>query len=162
MHVKFLMGALALTFLPAIANASDKSDGCGLGWMVTKRTSLMATSTRATTNYFVPPTFGMTSGTLGCAQHSFVQKEIPAVEFMAANQESLSVEMAMGSGEYLHGFAKSLGCSDAAVGDLGRVSQDHYEMIFDAVDSSPIDSYKRFKAAAMQDAVLTAECKVLS
>lgn len=51
------------------------SDGCGLGWEVTGEKTMLATTTRGTTNAFVPPTFGMTSGTIGCETHRFVQKK---------------------------------------------------------------------------------------
>ena len=44
------------------------SDGCGLGSEVTQKKSLLATTTRGTTNGTIPPAFGMTSGTIGCDQ----------------------------------------------------------------------------------------------
>ncbi len=109
--------------------APDKGDGCGLGWQVTQKRTLIATTTRGTTNAFVPPTFGMSSGTLDCEQHSFAKNEQPAVIFAATNQESLAIEMAAGRGEYLDAFARTMGCDGASVSEFGRHAQKNFSVI---------------------------------
>ena len=63
---KLLLTVATLTVLSPIAHARATLDSCGLGWEVTDKKTYTATTTRATTNFFVPPVFGMTTGTLGC------------------------------------------------------------------------------------------------
>ncbi|MFM8315218.1 MAG: DUF3015 family protein [Deltaproteobacteria bacterium] len=58
------------------------TDSCGLGWQVTQKKSFLATTTRGTTNAFVPPTFGMTFGTIGCDKHSFAKNMVIRAVFI--------------------------------------------------------------------------------
>ncbi|MBK9038693.1 MAG: DUF3015 family protein [Bdellovibrionales bacterium] len=60
-----IIGAIMLAF-PLVSQAKDTMDGCGLGWEVTDSETMIGTTTRGTTNMFVPPAFGMTTGTIGC------------------------------------------------------------------------------------------------
>lgn len=106
-----LIASLALGSFAAFAD--DSSDGCGLGWQVTKKKTFSATTTRGTTNSVVPNTFGMTSGTIGCEQHSLVKADMKPLHYADANYENLMTEIAQGQGEYLTGFAASMGCSSA-------------------------------------------------
>jgi len=89
---------------------SAGSDSCGLGWQVTKKKTFSATSTRGTTNSVIPPTFGMTSGTMGCEQHGLVKADMKSLHFADANFENLMAEIAEGQGEYLTGFIQMMGC----------------------------------------------------
>ena len=133
------------------------TDSCGLGWQVTQKKSFLATTTRGTTNAFVPPTFGMTFGTIGCDKHSFAKNEQAGVTFALANQENLSIEMAQGEGEYVAGFAQALGCQD--VGAFAQMAQVHYTDIVKD-NGSAVDLYKNVKHQISQDAVLSASCGV--
>ena len=135
---KFILASLiaALTALPALAK--DDSDSCGLGWQVTQKKTMSATTTRGTTNGFVPPTFGMTSGTIGCAKHDFAKKDQAAVIFASANFEPLMMEMAQGQGEYLTGFARTMGCSDAAVGEFSRAMQKNFNQVSSSKNSAEL------------------------
>lgn len=101
-----------LVSLSSVALAGSDSDSCGLGWQVTQKKTFSATTTRGTTNSVVPPTFGMTSGTIGCAQHGLVKLDKKQLHYADANFENLVAEMAQGQGEYLAGFASTMGCSD--------------------------------------------------
>ena len=118
----------------SIAFAEDKSDGCGLGWQVTKKMSMVATTTRSTTNSIIPNTFGMTSGTLGCARHSVVLKDKAPQHFVEANYETLLVEMSMGQGEALQAFSQVLGCDSKA---LGQMVQENYSAIVPRAGVTP-------------------------
>ena len=133
------------------------SDSCGLGWQITQKKSFAATTTRGTTNAFVPPSFGMTSGTLGCDKHSFVKNEEAGVMFAFANQEPLAIEMAKGEGEYVAGFAQALGCSD--VNSFGRMTQNKYTEII-SENGSAIQMYKNIKQQIAQDSDLSSSCGV--
>src|SRR4051812_42927982 len=79
------------------------TDSCGLGWQVTQKKTLSAKTTRGTTNAFVPPTFGMTTGTIGCAQHPLSKRDVEGALYATTNFDELSVEMAEGQGEFLKG-----------------------------------------------------------
>lgn len=104
--------AAVLLAIPTISMARDSFDGCGLGWEVTDKKTVIATTTRATTNNVVPPTFGMTSGTIGCSQFDGIAKaDQEAAVFVAMNFEQLKNELAVGQGEYVDAAAQSFNCS---------------------------------------------------
>ena len=140
------------SFLPLAALAAGEispnagTDSCGLGWKVTDKKSLMGTCTRGTTNSFVPPTFGMSTGTLGCDKHSFAQADTKAVEFVAQNYDTLRLEMAAGEGENLAALARTMGCSDANVDAFGRAVQGSYETVVG--NGSRIELFQNAKQVA--------------
>ncbi|MFM8316618.1 MAG: DUF3015 family protein [Deltaproteobacteria bacterium] len=133
------------------------TDSCGLGWQITQKKSFLATTTRGTTNAFVPPSFGMTFGTLGCDKHSFAKNEEAGVTFAMANQENLAIEMARGQGEYVAGFAHALGCKNVEA--FGQMAQNHYEQIV-RESGTAVEMYQNVKAQIKQDASLSASCGV--
>jgi hypothetical protein len=114
--MKTLIGLVVLFLaLAPLAHANGGgSDGCGLGWEITQKKSFLATSTRATTNAFIPPTFGMTTGTLGCDKHSIAKRDEAGVNFVASNQDNLLMEISMGQGEHLDALARELGCGNSS------------------------------------------------
>jgi opacity protein-like surface antigen len=140
----FAAGAAA----PAAAGGGNPTgtDGCGLGWQVTKDKTMLGTTTRGTTNGFVPPTFGMTSGTIGCDQHSIAQNEHDSAAYAYNNFDSLKSEMAAGQGEILSGFAASLGC-DAQT--LGSMTKAQYKTLVNE-KTSAIDMYMGVKSLVAQ------------
>ncbi len=145
----YVLMALSLLPLCSFANQGGQSqtpggtDSCGLGWQVTNKKTLMGTCTRGTTNGFIPPTFGMTSGTIGCDSHSFAKNEQTGLEYAVSNRDSLSLEMAAGTGEFLTGFAQALGCQDAS--SFGQKMQQRYESIFTSDKTSGIEMYENVK-----------------
>lgn len=125
------------------AFADDTSDGCGLGWQVTKKKTFSATTTRGTTNSVVPNTFGMTSGTIGCEQHSLVKADMKPLHYADANYENLMTEIAQGQGEYLAGFAAAMGCSSE---DFSSALQSNFSEIVEG--KTPADLVKKAKSIA--------------
>lgn len=119
----------AIAMMSSAAFATDSSDGCGLGWQITQDKTLIATTTRGTTNAFVPPTFGMTSGTIGCDQHDFAANEMEGATYAATNFEMLKHEMAQGQGETLAAFAQTLGCDAQVSPVFGHMTQAHFSQI---------------------------------
>lgn len=119
------------------AHAEDQSSGCGLGWMIFKKNSLVSSSLRATTNAFALNTIAMTVGTSGCAKHDIVMKEKEALYFAEANYQKLINEMAEGKGEHLQAFAKVLGCDSKTAARAGGVFQRQYETIFTSDQVQP-------------------------
>lgn len=140
------------SFLPLAAFAAGDispnggTDSCGLGWQVTQKKSLMATCTRGTTNGVVPPTFGMSTGTIGCESHPISKNDTKAVEFVATNYDSLRLEMAAGQGENLAALARTMGCADASVDSFGRAVQGQYETVVG--NGSRIEMFQNAKNVA--------------
>lgn len=141
----------------AVAGEPD-TDGCGLGWQVTAKKTIIASITRGTTNSIVPPSFGMTSGTLGCAQHPFTKRDEQAAVYAMTNFDSLTIDMAEGKGEYLEGFARTLGCQDQALGEFSRMTQSNYRSISEGGKASAVKMMNHVKDQIRQNPVLSAAC----
>jgi hypothetical protein len=135
MRILMVLGALFLAFS---AHGEDKSNGCGLGWKVAPQTSLISSYTRGITNFTTSSTSGMTSGTSGCDHHSIVNNDKKDIHFAEANYHSLMIEMAKGQGEFLNGFAMTLGCGPSEASQFAEISQKNYDRLFPAKDSNPI------------------------
>lgn len=142
--MKLLSLFVLVALLSTQSFARDTSSGCGLGWEVTDKKTLSATSTRNTTNATVPNTFGMTSGTLGCEQHGFVLENRAPEHYAEVNYEVIVAEMAQGQGETLSTFASLLGC-DADM--ASKLSQSNYESIVKA-NGTPAQLITDFKQTA--------------
>jgi hypothetical protein len=135
----------AVVALAGFANAQDKFDGCGLGWQVTDKKTYLATTTRATTNAVVPPTFGMTSGTIGCDRfEGFAANEKQNAEYVAKNFEAIRSELAVGAGEYVDATAQSFNCDSKSFGS--HIQQNYNTVVTPAQDG--IELYNNLKAAA--------------
>lgn len=133
-------------------------DGCGLGWQVTDKKTIIASVTRGTTNSVVPPSFGMSSGTLGCAKADFSKRDQEGVVYALSNYEPLSIDMAQGHGEYLEAFARTLGCNDAVVDAFGRMTQAKYGVISAGGKATPVQAYRNLKRQIQADPVLSRGC----
>ncbi|MCO4792212.1 MAG: DUF3015 family protein [Bacteriovoracaceae bacterium] len=107
--IKILM-LLTILSMSAQSFAKDSSSGCGAGWYILKKNSLVSSSLRATTNAMLLNTLGMTFGTSNCSQHSIVKTEKEAIHFAEANHHQLMLDISRGSGEYLSAFNEILGC----------------------------------------------------
>lgn len=130
--------AVSCLLTTSTAFAADKSDGCGLGWQITSKTTFSATSTRGTTNGFVPPTLGMTSGTLGCAQHGLVENDRESLNYVATNFDAIKFEMARGEGHKLAALAETMGCRSAGA-TFGTTVQNNYGSIVSNHAVSPVE-----------------------
>lgn len=108
------------------AGGQPTIDGCGLGWQVTDSRTMIGTTTRGTTNAFVPPSFGMTSGTIGCDQIPFAKNEQEAATFVASNYQTLKSELAVGHGEYVSAMIESFGCASGQVPAISAKIQKNY------------------------------------
>jgi len=142
----------------SVAQAEDQSSGCGLGWKVTQRMSLVSSSIRSTTNEFLPNTFSMTSGTSGCAQHEIVKNDAKAVEFAVMNYDSLVQEMAEGRGEYLKSFGQTLGCNSAALDRFNGFTQARYHSISEQSGGDSIRFYQAVRTEMQGDQILGKSC----
>ena len=130
--------------------ARDTFDPCGLGWSVTDKKTMSATSTRGTTNATVHPTFGMTSGTMGCDKfEGFAANEIQNAQYVASNYDMIRTELALGSGEFASAAltnADTLSCGQEKV--LNYVQENFEQVVTSAKDG--VELYKNLKAASNQ------------
>ncbi len=98
---KILVSIAAVAALSTAGMATvNNQTGCGLGSQIIKDdSSAVMLALQATTNgIFGNQTFGITSGTSGCKRAQLVLNE-RAAEFVAANMDQLSREIAIGQGE---------------------------------------------------------------
>lgn len=136
----------AVVALSAASHARSNFDSCGLGWEVTDKKTYLATTTRATTNAFVPPTFGMTSGTIGCDRfEGFAANEKQNAEYVAKNFEAIRSELAVGAGEYVDATAQSFNCDSKSFGS--HIQQNYNNVVAPAQDG--IELYNNLKTAAV-------------
>lgn len=111
-RVVLATGAVLLFSGAAFAGSAANNTGCGLGSQVfgnSADNSVLLQVLQATTNGTSGnQTFGISSGTLGCEKPaSFVANE-RAMEFLTANMDAVSKDMAMGQGESLETMAELL------------------------------------------------------
>lgn len=135
--MKLVILCLSIITAGLVARAEDKSSGCGLGWKVAPRTSILSSYTRSLTNATTSSTFGMTSGTSGCDNHSIVSNEKQQIHYAEVNYHNLMVEMSQGNGEFLKGFALVMGCSEANINDFTQTAQKNYNNLFPATNAQP-------------------------
>lgn len=141
---KILVSLIAVSAIGSIASAADRLDGCGLGWQVTGKKTYTATTTRGTTNAFVPPTFGMTTGTMGCDKLDIGKNDKEAADYVATNFDSLKSELASGQGEYVTALATAMGCKGSADMIGARLQKNYNSVVAPAVNA--VDLYKGIKA----------------
>ena len=129
------------------------SDSCGMGWQISKDKTILGTTIRGTTNYFLPPSFSMTSGTSGCAPHPIAAKEMEAATFVASNSDSLKGEIAVGNGEYIQALSQALGCGAAS--DLGSFLKGNFSNLSGA---NGFDLYESIRTSIRSNAELSSSC----
>jgi hypothetical protein len=141
------------------AQAADSSSGCGLGWQLAPKTSLISSTTRLLVNATFSSTIAMTLGTSGCAQHSIVKNEFKGIHYAEANRDQLMVEMARGQGEYVDGLAAVFGCQDSQ--KFGSMVQDNYEKVLPSEQTSGPELYHNVKAQIKNHAQLSHSCRYI-
>ncbi len=137
--MKMLLLSSLLVLMPFISQARDTMDGCGLGWEVTSDATMVATTTRGTTNVFVPPTFGMTTGTLGCKKLDLAANETESATYVLNNYANLRQELASGRGEYVEGLFEVMNCKKA-----DQIKENYHSVVSPAQDGA--DLYNNLKA----------------
>lgn len=160
---KYLLLGLAVgmssMLLAGSSFAEDKSSGCGLGWQVTQRNSLLSSMVRNSTNaIFSNNTFGMSSGTSGCAKHSIVQNDKQQIHYAEANHDVLMVEMAQGDGEYLRTFANVMGCAPGSYAYFSQMTKTHYSEIYTNESTSSVEVLNNVQQQIQNDPVLALSC----
>ena len=157
MSLKYLIPVILASLITLPAMADDSSSGCGLGWMVFKKNSLVSSALRATTNAIALNTVAMTSGTSGCAQHSIVKNESRGIHFTEANFEQLKMELAQGQGEFSQGLALVMGC-EGQTERFQNVMQNQYSEIN---AGTPVQFYQNVKKEIGRDNLLAQGCHTI-
>jgi hypothetical protein len=153
-----VVAGFALILGASVSHADDQSSGCGAGWYVTKRNSLLSSLVRSSTNYTFSNTIGMTFGTSGCARHDLVMNDKKEIHYAESNYNNLVVEMAQGGGEHLRGFAAVLGCDPASYEAFSSMTQSNYLRIFSTDGSTPNGLINQVKAQMKNDPSLAFSC----
>ena len=139
--------------------AADSSSGCGLGWAVLKKNSLVSSSLRATTNGIFLNTVAMTFGTSGCAKHSIVQNDAKGMHFTQANYYQLMAEMAQGNGEYVSGLAQAMGCQNVEA-TFAQEMKSSYRDVF-ASGANAVTVYQNVKRQVQNNELLNRNCNII-
>ena len=141
--MKLVLISIVTILLSDVAFA-DSSSGCGLGWQLFRKNSLLSSTFRNTTHAFLPNTFSMTFGTSGCAHHDIVKNEKRGIHFAENNFSELMIDIAKGEGEYLEGFAIATGYKgDMAI--YGEMMQKNFSKIYFDENTDAITMYKNYK-----------------
>jgi hypothetical protein len=152
---------LGLYLAMASAYAGDGSSGCGAGWYIFKKNSLISSSLRATTNaIFLNATFGMTFGTSNCSKHSIVKNDMKAIHFTEYTFAQLKREMAKADGDYFLAMADIMGCGQHTQ-EFGQVVRSNYGAIFNANTKTPVDMVKNLERKIKANQSLSKNCQII-
>lgn len=154
---KILFAIIALASTASFA--ADTSSGCGMGYEIAPKQSLVSSSTRSLVNATFSSSIAMTMGTSGCAKHSIVKNESKGIHFAEANMNQLAVEMARGNGEFVAGFASVFGCQNSQA--FGSMVQAKYESVLPSANTSGVELYNNVKAEIKNNAALSASCSLI-
>jgi len=137
--MKKILTVTAIMALTATAALAHPNTGCGLGTQIIKnQDSVLMQVFAATTNGTSGnQTFGITSGTLGCAKPAkFVSNE-RANEFVAGNMDALALDISNGQGEALSTLATLLNVSNPDT--FASVLQENFDSIYSSENVSSAD-----------------------
>jgi hypothetical protein len=156
--MKLIIGLMALVATTSVF-AADSSSGCGMGYEIAPKQSLVSSSTRSLVNATFSNTIAMTLGTSGCAKHSIVKNDAKGIHFAEANMDQLALEMARGNGEFVASFASVYGCNNTEA--FGSMVQSKYEAVLPASNTTGVELYNNVKAEIKNNAALSASCSLI-
>lgn len=130
MKNKLVIAAL-LSLSPVVAMAAPNNVGCGVGTIIFEGQSGVAPQVLAvTTNGTLGnQTFGISSGTLGCARDGVVANPVKVSMFLDTNLDKLAYDMAVGKGETLESLANLIGVDDAHKAAFYETTKAHFAEI---------------------------------
>jgi len=137
--MKKLLSIAAATTLLTTASFAGANTGCGLGNQVIKnQDSVLMQIFAATTNGTSGnQTFGITSGTSGCAKPAKFVSNDKANEFVAGNMDALALDISNGKGESLSTLATLLNVSNPET--FASVLQTNFDKIYTSSNVSSAD-----------------------
>ena len=136
----------------------DNGPGCGLGklaWMDYGGQKQIAPQVMmATTNgTFGSQTFGISSGTSGCANDGVIIKN-KHMNMASRGFESLAQEMAQGRGEHLASLAALLGVPEEAQPEFFALVQEKYTLLVGSDDTTAVTMLQALQTAMAERPVL--------
>ena len=140
------------------AGNPDNGPGCGLGklaWMDYGSQKQIAPQVMmATTNgTFGSQTFGISSGTSGCANDGVIMKN-KHINLASRAFESLAGEMAQGRGEHLASLATLLGVPEKDQPEFFALVQEKYTLLVGSDDTTAVTMLEALQAAMAERPVL--------
>jgi hypothetical protein len=132
MKTKLIVTALLVLSPLGVAMADPPNNvGCGVGSIIFKGQSGVAPQVlAATTNgIFGNQTFGISSGTLGCAKDGLVSNPVQVSMFLDNNLDKVAHDMAAGRGEALDSLASLIGIDAAHKAAFFAVTKAHFAEI---------------------------------
>ena len=133
----FMSVALSASLVSGAFAAANSNTGCGLGSYLIDKQGLIWNLFQITTNGSTgTQTFGITSGTSGCKSGK-IAMDSRTEEFVAANMDALSQEIAQGRGEHLDTLVELLNVADK---DAFKIAlQDNYNKLYASKDAQSAD-----------------------
>jgi hypothetical protein len=150
---------LLISVLAAVAShayADNNNVGCGWGSMVfdgksDKPSQILAATTNGT---FGNQTFGISSGTAGCAQNATVKSYAAVSTFMTANIDKVAHDMAVGKGESLNTLASLMGMSDTDEAVFANMVKKNFSVIFPDTKTTSEQALQSLSGLMSKDARL--------
>lgn len=129
---KIILSALVGVMYVGSATAAPNNVGCGWGSQIFEGkggafNSVMAVTTNHTSG---SQTFGISSGTAGCAKDGVIQKYAAADAFMGNNVDKVARDMSVGQGEALETLADAMGIKDADKARFFEVAKANFDAIY--------------------------------
>ena len=129
--------ALSASLVSGAFAAANTNTGCGLGSLIIDKQGILWNLFQVTTNHtFGTQTFGITSGTSGCKSGK-VAMDSRTQEFVAANMDALSQEIARGNGEHLDTLVELLNVDDKEAFKVAL--QDNYNKLYANANAQSAD-----------------------
>ncbi|CAM3352340.1 DUF3015 family protein [Helicobacter labetoulli] len=129
--------ALSASLVSGAFAAANTNTGCGLGSLIIDKQGILWNVLQVTTNQtFGIQTFGITSGTSGCKSGK-VAMDSRTQEFVAANMDALSQEIARGNGEHLDTLVELLNVDDKATFKIAL--QENYHKLYANANAQSAD-----------------------
>ena len=152
---------LIVTLVSFSTMAKDKSSGCGPGWYIMKKNSILSSALRITTNAVLFPsvTLGMTFGTSNCSKHSIVKTEKKSLHFVVQNFYELKGDTAKGGGDFIAAYGKTIGCKSQDLDYFSKKLQNDYKHVFKKSIKSEdvlLETYK----VILADPILVKSCSL--
>lgn len=139
--MKKLLVTTAVSAMIASTAFANANVGCGLGTMIIKpsgKSTIMQAFAATTNGTSGNQTFGISSGTLGCAQPSSFVSNDKLNKFVGENMDAIAMDIAKGSGENLDTLASLMNVSDHKA--FAKKLQENFDAIYtsDAVSSANV------------------------
>jgi hypothetical protein len=153
MKTKLIVTALLILSPLGVAMADTNNVGCGVGTIIFNgQTGIAPQVLAATTNGIVGnQTFGISSGTLGCAKDGVVQNPVAVSMFLDNNLDKLAHDMAAGQGETLDSLASLIGVDAGHKAAFFAVTKAHFAEIIPSEHAKTQDVVAALNRVLAQD-----------